>query len=438
MMGIKYFTEEEIEYLSSNIYVESVNEKQITYTIEFKQFFVREYMNGKGPTLIFESVGLYKRMLGAKRIEKATSRWMKAYENGTLDVSATLPNRHPVLKAKNITDKELIRRQEAKIKLLELEVELLKKIDLKERGLIGSQRLKSSDIFELIRITIRDNNLKNVVSYLCASAGVSRSGYYNYLSNESKRERREEIDIKVRDDILMAISFRGYKKGSRSIKMLLEDKFGICYNRKRIMRIMRKYNIVCPIRRKKYKYKVTKEHKVCKNYLQREFKQNVPGKVMLTDISYLQYGNAKTAYLSTILDASTNEILSFKVRENMKLDLVISTLNELKDNQFVHFDDAMIHSDQGWHYTNPQFRIRAAEMGLQQSMSRRGNCWDNAPQESFFGHLKDEVDIKHCNTFDELHTLISDYIDYYNNDRYQWNLNKMTPIQYRNYLLNTA
>ena len=437
-MGIKYFTEEEIEYLSSNIYVESVNEKQITYTIEFKQFFVREYMNGKGPTLIFESVGLYKRILGAKRIEKATSRWMKAYENGTLDVSATLLNRHPVLKAKNITDKELIRRQEAKIKLLELEVELLKKIDLKERGLIGSQRLKSSDIFELIRITIRDNNLKNVVSYLCASAGVSRSGYYNYLSNESKRERREEIDIKVRDDILMAISFRGYKKGSRSIKMLLEDKFGICYNRKRIMRIMRKYNIVCPIRRKKYKYKVTKEHKVCKNYLQREFKQNVPGKVMLTDISYLQYGNAKTAYLSTILDASTNEILSFKVRENMKLDLVISTLNELKDNQFVHFDDGMIHSDQGWHYTNPQFRIRAAEMGLQQSMSRRGNCWDNAPQESFFGHLKDEVDIKHCNTFDELHTLISDYIDYYNNDRYQWNLNKMTPLQYRNYLLNTA
>lgn len=437
-MGIKYFTEEEIEYLSSNIYVESVNEKQITYTIEFKQFFVREYMNGKGPTLIFESVGLYKQILGAKRIEKATSRWMKAYENGTLDVSATLLNRHPVLKAKNITDKELIRRQEAKIKLLELEVELLKKIDLKERGLIGSQRLKSSDIFELIRITIRDNNLKNVVSYLCASAGVSRSGYYNYLSNESKRERREEIDIKVRDDILMAISFRGYKKGSRSIKMLLEDKFGICYNRKRIMRIMRKYNIVCPIRRKKYKYKVTKEHKVCKNYLQREFKQNVPGKVMLTDISYLQYGNAKTAYLSTILDASTNEILSFKVRENMKLDLVISTLNELKDNQFVHFDDGMIHSDQGWHYTNPQFRIRAAEMGLQQSMSRRGNCWDNAPQESFFGHLKDEVDIKHCNTFDELHTLISDYIDYYNNDRYQWNLNKMTPIQYRNYLLNTA
>ena len=122
----------------------------------------------------------------------------------------------------------------------------------------------------------------------------------------------------------------------------------------------------------------------------------------------------------------------------MKLDLVMSTLAELQKKPFVHFDDGMIHSDQGWHYTNPQFRIKAAEMGLQQSMSRRGNCWDNAPQESFFGHLKDEVDIKQCDTFEELYMLISDYIDYYNNDRYQWNLNKMTPIQYRNYLLNVA
>lgn len=134
MMGIKYFTEEEIEYLSSNIYVESVNEKQITYTIEFKQFFVREYMNGKGPTLIFESVGLYKRMLGAKRIEKATSRWMKAYENGTLDVSATLPNRHPVLKAKNITDKELIRRQEAKNQAFGTRGRTIKKNRLERKG----------------------------------------------------------------------------------------------------------------------------------------------------------------------------------------------------------------------------------------------------------------------------------------------------------------
>ncbi len=360
---------------------------------------------------------------------------MKAYENGTLNVAATLNIRYSVQKSKNITDKELIRRQEARIRLLELEVELLKKIDLKERRLVCQKKLNSSDVFELIRMTIQDNNIKNAVTYLCKSAGVSRSGYYNYLSNESNREIREANDIKVRDNILMAMKVRGYKKGSRGIKMLLENKYGICYNRKRILRIMRKYNIVCPVRRKKYKYKVTDEHKICKNHLKREFKQKLPGKVMLTDISYLQYGNSKTAYLSTILDASTNEILSFQVRDNMKLDLVIDTLYKLNNKSFIRFNDGMIHSDQGWHYTNPQFRVRVAEMGLLQSMSRKGNCWDNAPQESFFGHLKDEVDIKRCSTLEELQELISDYIDYYNNDRYQWNLNRMTPVQYRNYLL---
>ncbi len=70
-----------------------------------------------------------------------------------------------------------------------------------------------------------------------------------------------------------------------------------------------------------------------------------------------------------------------------------------------------------------------------ETMSRRGNCWDNAPQESFFGHMKDEIDFQSCNTLEELIDMIDDYIDYYNNYRYQWNLKKMTPKQYRNHLL---
>lgn len=86
-------------------------------------------------------------------------------------------------------------------------------------------------------------------------------------------------------------------------------------------------------------------------------------------------------------------------------------------------------------YTNPDFQKLIKKMHLGQSMSRKGNCWDNAPQESFFGHMKDEVDIKSCNTYQELEALICDYIDYYNNHRYQWNLKKMTPVQYRNHLL---
>lgn len=71
---------------------------------------------------------------------------------------------------------------------------------------------------------------------------------------------------------------------------------------------------------------------------------------------------------------------------------------------------------------------------LRQSMSRRGNCWDNAPQESFFGHMKDELDIKNCNSFEELQLAIDDYMDYYNNDRYQWELAKLSPNEYAEYV----
>ena len=86
------------------------------------------------------------------------------------------------------------------------------------------------------------------------------------------------------------------------------------------------------------------------------------------------------------------------------------------------------------HYTNPQFRIRAAEMGLQQSMSRRGNCWDNAPQESFFGRMKDHIGdrIKECTAYREVLGIIDDWMDYYNNDRYQWELAKLSPNEYYN------
>lgn len=102
----------------------------------------------------------------------------------------------------------------------------------------------------------------------------------------------------------------------------------------------------------------------------------------------------------------------------------------------LHLDNAaFIHSDQGVHYTSPKFQHLLKKYKLGQSMSRRENCWDNAPQESFFGHLKDEVAYKNCIKLDELQISIDNYIDYYNNYRCQWNLKKLTPVQYRNQLL---
>lgn len=99
------------------------------------------------------------------------------------------------------------------------------------------------------------------------------------------------------------------------------------------------------------------------------------------------------------------------------------------------FENIMIHSDQGFHYTNPLYIKQIKELGMVQSMSRKGNCIDNAPIESFFGHLKDEIDYKSCKTFEQLHSLIEEYMGYYNNERQQWELKKMTPVEYRNHLL---
>jgi transposase InsO family protein len=280
-----------------------------------------------------------------------------------------------------------------------------------------------------------------MVSYLCAISGVSRSGYYNYFSLESQRRReiRELEDLKLKETILKAFHFKHRKKGARQIKMTLQGHFQITYNLKRIRRIMNKYHIVCPYRKANpYRkiMKATQAHSVVSNLLQREFKQDVPGKVLLTDITYLDYGKGQRAYLSTILDGSTNEALAYNVSTRLTLDIALRTLDKLKKNRKVKLaKGAFIHSDQGVHYTSPIYQKKVKKLGLGQSMSRRGNCWDNAPQESFFGHLKDEANIKECNNLDELTKEIKSYMTHYNNTRYQWDLKRMTPVEYRNHLL---
>lgn len=283
-----------------------------------------------------------------------------------------------------------------------------------------------------------------MVRYLCTVTGVSRSGYYNYFSMKSKerRKQRDKRDENLKEMILKAFHFKKRKKGARQIKMVLQNKFNTNYNLKRIRRIMKKYGIVCLIRKAnpyRRMAKATKEHRTLPNLLNRQFKQNVPGKVLLTDITYLFYGKGKKAYLSTVKDGSTNEILAYNVSDRITLDIATDTLLKLKNNRRVKLaEGAFIHSDQGFHYTNPTFQKMVKGYGLGQSMSRRGNCWDNAPQESFFGHFKDEAHIKPCESLDELKREIKSYMTYYNNYRYQWNLKKMTPVQYRNHLSSVA
>jgi transposase InsO family protein len=286
-------------------------------------------------------------------------------------------------------------------------------------------------------MTRRDNNQLNIV-WLCEAAGVSRSGYYHYLATEGLREQREEKDRRDFLVILEAYQFRGFAKGARGIYMrLLHMSPPEHMNIKKIRRLMKKYGLHCPIRKvnpHKMALKEFKTSSVAPNLLNREFEDHGPRAVLLTDITYIINGQAPRCYMSTIIDACTKELLAWVLSESLAVDFVLETVKILVENHGISLNtETLIHSDQGVHYTSISFSQLIKDSELRQSMSRKACCWDNAPQESFFGHMKDDIDISWCQTFDEILQVISDWTDYYNNDRYQWDLARLSPREYYKY-----
>jgi len=270
------------------------------------------------------------------------------------------------------------------------------------------------------------------VKLSCIIAEVTRSGYYQWLKHSDEPEQDHDDYLLVKE-----VFEKGKRKyGFRTIKMKLFSQNKIIMNHKKISRIMKKYRLFVKIRTiNPYKAirKKSLEHRTCENKLNRSFKQIVPFKVLSTDITYLPF-NHRFAYLSVIKDIASREVVGWNMAQHLEMDLVLGTVENMQSNLALP-QDALIHSDQGFHYTNPQYIEKLRELGMIQSMSRKGNCIDNAPIESFFGHLKDDVDYKNCKTFEQVHLLIGEYMEYYNNNRQQWNLKKMTPVEYRNHLL---
>lgn len=298
---------------------------------------------------------------------------------------------------------------------------------------------KASAKFEVIHeIMIQEGNLQNVQE-LCRIAGVSRSGYYNWIANESNRIAREQRDRQDFERILEAYHYRGYAKGIRGIHMrLLHMDPPVLMNLKKIRRLMGKYGLACPIRKAnpyRRMAKAMKSDAIAANLLNREFEKYGPRKVLLTDITYIPCCG-KFFYLSVILDAFTKQVLAYVFSNSLEVDFVLETVHILMKNHGVSLDaQTLIHSDQGCHYTCKKFRQIVSDSGLRQSMSRRGNCWDNAPQESFFGHMKDEVGaaLSLATSFEDAKAMLDDWMDYYNTDRGQWQLAKLSPNEFFDY-----
>ncbi|MCL5781768.1 MAG: IS3 family transposase [Patescibacteria group bacterium] len=263
------------------------------------------------------------------------------------------------------------------------------------------------------------------MSILCDLAQVSRCGYYKWL------QHADEPDKDYADYLTIKKVFDGSKGkfGWRSIKMALP-----AMNHKKIQRIMRKYSLIAKVRRRNpYRdaKKKTMENRICPNLLQREFNQIIPFKAFCTDITYIRFLQG-FAYISAIKDVASGEVVAWNVSLYIDMSLVTETIRRMPQESH---ENALIHSDQGFQYTSPSYIEIVKEMGMIQSMSEKGKCLDNAPIESFWGHMKDELDYESCETFGELSLKVDEYMRYYNYERRQWTRNKMTPVEYRNHLL---
>ncbi len=278
---------------------------------------------------------------------------------------------------------------------------------------------------------------------MCDIAGVSKSGFYAYMKRrndpDSYTNRKEKQDREDFDMILKAYSYKGYAKGSRGIQMRLLH-MGKKMNRKKIQRLMKKYNLFCPIRKANPYARMAralKSSNYAANLLERRFEDYGSGYVLLTDITYFFYGKKRNkTYLSTVKDAFSKQILAYVLSPSLEEDFVLQTIENLcRDHKDDIHTDALIHSDQGAHYTCIRFIDLLKDREIRQSMSRRGNCWDNAPQESFYGHMKDEIGelVKEASSYEQLLAITDDYMDYYNNDRYQYELARLSPNEYLEY-----
>lgn len=259
---------------------------------------------------------------------------------------------------------------------------------------------------------------------------MARSSFYYYVKQDSS-DKYEEVKKKIE---------RIYHKhkgrlGYRRITILLRQT-GLTINHKTVLRLMSELNLKSLIRRKKYKSYKGEHGKVAPNILDRSFKAKRPNQKWTTDITEFNV-LGKKLYLSPVLDLYNQEIVSYELSEHPDFKSVMNMLGKALKKADPE-KSLLMHSDQGWQYQMKQYQSILKQNGIKQSMSRKGNCLDNAVMENFFGTLKSELFyLNKYDSIDHLKKEINGYIKYYNNDRIKLNLNGMSPVQYRAHHLKT-
>lgn len=259
------------------------------------------------------------------------------------------------------------------------------------------------------------NRNRYPVSEMCRFFEVSRSGYYDYIKRLDKPAHDADLAEIIREQQKKCDKTYGYR---RMWKWLRKTK-KIYRNPKTILRIMKKYELLSEIRRhRKWRQMGQQLHKY-ENLLNREFQADQPNRKWVTDISYIHTGQG-VLYLSMIRDLFDNSIVAHKTATTQTVNLVLDTIRLAMQKEKKVAAELQLHSDQGSQYTSQAYCDLTKEYGITPSMSRRGNCYDNAMAENFFSILKTECIYRHMpKTFDEANSLIDNYIYFYNHQRIQ-------------------
>jgi transposase InsO family protein len=246
--------------------------------------------------------------------------------------------------------------------------------------------------------------------------GVNRSSYYNWLNGNPK-----EVDP-FEGAVIQAYHEHRGTYGRLRIALKL-NQLGMKINHKRVYRIMKKHRLQAIIRKKFFKREYSKEH-VVKNLLNREFSSKLPLTKLVSDITELKKIAGQKYFFYSVMDLFNNEIVSSALSTRNDWELVKSGLKKGV------VEGALMHTDQGKQFTSLMYKKYAEENNLTLSMSRVGNCYDNAAKESFFGHFKEEFYIYHNpQNEEELRQDLDDFIRYYNEERIQMRL-KCSPVEY--------
>ncbi len=261
---------------------------------------------------------------------------------------------------------------------------------------------------------INMNRERYPITAMCRFFGVSRSGYYDYVKRLGQREHDADLADIIREHQKACDKTYGYRRMWKWLKS--ED---IHRNPKTILRIMKKYELLSEIRRRrKWKQMGQQLHKYG-NLLNRAFQADRPNHKWVTDISYIHTGQG-VLYLSMIRDLFDNSIVAYKTGTSQSVNLVLDTIRLAMKKEKKVAAELQLHSDQGFQYTSQAYFDLTKEYGITPSMSRQGNCYDNAMAENFFSILKTECIYRHPPaTFEEASSLIDDYIYFYNHQRIQ-------------------